>query len=135
MTKYRKQLFCKQNIFFDLWTGLVLKGLCGVFWCSVRMKKKRQSCTRFLIKPTNRVNKVILVALIALFSTVISSYAQDTSRDYGNYQYFDGSIFDGSGQEDPQFNDIRQGMKHLVIHVLFTRMFYLNFECNKKVHQ
>ena len=56
------------------------------------------------------------MALIALFTTVIPSYAQDTSRDYGNYQYFDGSIFDGSGQEDPQFNDIRQGMKHLVIH-------------------
>jgi len=50
------------------------------------------------------------VALIALFTTVIPSYAQDTSRDYGNYQYFDGSIFDGSGQEDPQFNDIRQAV-------------------------
>ena len=65
------------------------------------------------------------MALIALFTTVISSYAQDTSRDYGNYQYFDGSIFDGSGQEDPQFNDIRQGKNHLVIHVLFTRLFHL----------
>ena len=101
------------------------------------MKKKRQSCTRFLIKPTNRINKVILVALIALFTTVIPSYAQDTSRDYGNYQYFDGSIFDGSGQEDPQFNDIRQGMKHLVIHELFTKMlhFTIFFWMHKKVHQ
>ena len=90
------------------------------------MKKKRPSCTRFLIKPTNRVNKVILVALIALFTTVISSYAQDTSRDYANYQYFDGWIFDGSGQEDPQFNDIRQlkfcilrsSSRYLLIHIL-----------------
>ena len=78
--------------------------------------KKTTELHEIWTKPTNRVNKVILVALIALFTTVISSYAQDTSRDYGNYQYFDGSIFDGSGQEDPQFNDIRQGMKHLVIH-------------------
>ena len=66
------------------------------------------------------------MALIALFTTVISSYAQDTSRDYANYQYFDGSIFDGSGQEDPQFNDIRQGMKHLVIHELFTKMLHFS---------
>ena len=72
------------------------------------------------------------MALIALFTTVIPSYAQDTSRDYGNYQYFDGSIFDGSGQEDPQFNDIRQGMKHLVICILLTKILIFGA---LKVHQ
>ena len=86
-----------------------LKGLSVVFSCSVRMKKKRPSCIRFLPKPINFFNQITLVAFVILFSTVISSYAQDTFRDYGNYQYFD-AILDGSGQkEDSNFNDIRTG--------------------------
>ena len=72
------------------------------------MKKKRQSCLRFLLKPRNSVNGIILVAFVILSSTVICSNAQQSFREYGNYQYFDANILDDTDQDDQQFNDVIQ---------------------------
>ena len=83
------------------------------------MKKKRQSCVRFLLKPTNSVNQFVLVAFVILSTTVISSDAQQSFREYGSYQYFD-AILDNSNQDEPQFSDIDQpGTKKLYCEEFF----------------
>ena len=68
---------------------------------------------RFLLKPTNSLNQFVLVAFVILSTTVISSDAQQSFREYGSYQYFD-AILDDANQEEPQFSDIDQpGTKQL----------------------
>ena len=78
------------------------------------------------------------MAFVILFSTVISSsYAQDTFRDYGNYQYFDAINLDGSGQkEDSDFNDIRPGRDNQAysqIHPLYYHFLHSDFMNNKNL--
>ena len=62
---------------------------------------------RFLLKPTDSVSQFVLVAFVILSTTVISSNAQQSFREYGSYQYFD-AILDNSNQDEPQFSDIDQ---------------------------